>query len=764
MMLPSKSDCISGIKTFYFTFLASLFLHTLASPTLLHYCRHDQMDALLEFKNEFPVNKSNPTPYDVPLSSWNKSSDCCSWEGVMCSVKTGKVISLNLSYVPLRNSLKPNSSLFKLQHLRNLTLKNCSLYGEIPSSLGSLSRLTKLNLLNNNLVGQVPASIGNLAQLRYLDLSQNKLSGNIPISFVNLTNLYLFYIHDNYFESTFPFNMSGFQKLKYFGVGANSFSGVFPTSLLTIPSLIYINLEGNRFTGPIDFRKTSPSSTLKYLNIAYNKFDGPIPDSLSELINLGEIDLSFNRFNGSIPRSLAKLDNLYYLDLSGNKLEGQVPSWLWRLNVVRLSYNSFNSFENNSPEPAAPSETQGIALDLSSNSFQGPFPHEICKITSLYILDLSNNRFSGTIPSCFRNSTGSLMEELLLGNNILTGVHPDVFANATNLKAIDISNNNLEGKLSRSLINCSSLRFLNLQGNGFKDEFPSWLGSLPTLNVLLLRSNHFYGPLTLYHRHNVSIGFQSLRVIDVSLNDLSGALPDSYFSTWREMKKPDAEYDDAYMKDSVIDASVFHSMQIVNKGVDTIFNKIRSDFISIDFSENSFSGSIPESVGLLKGLRLLNMSGNTFTSNVPSSLADLENLEALDLSRNQLSGQIPRELGRLSFLSAINFSHNHLEGPVPRSTQFQSQPCSSFVDNPKLSGLEDICGENRVPITTPQESKELLKAEEKGVNWIAAAIAYGPGFFCGMVIGHIFATHYKYEWFMVKFSRNKPRSFIRSTR
>ncbi|CAF1928609.1 unnamed protein product [Brassica oleracea var. botrytis] len=197
------------------------------------------------------------------------------------------------------------------------------------------------------------------------------------------------------------------------------------------------------------------------------------------------------------------------------------------------------------------------------------------------------------------------------------------------------------------------------------------------------------------------------------------------------MKKPDdAEYEDAYMKDSINDIGVFHSMYIVNKGVGTIFKQIRIDFISIDFSENSFSGNIPESsIGLLKGLRLL--LSNAFASNVPSSLANLKNLEALDLSRNQLSGQIPRELGRLSFLSAINFSHNHLEGPVPRSTQFQSQPCSSFVDNPKLTGLEEICGENRVPVPISQESKELLKGEEKVVNWIAAAIAFGPGVFCG---------------------------------
>ena len=73
------------------------------------------------------------------------------------------------------------------------------------------------------------------------------------------------------------------------------------------------------------------------------------------------------------------------------------------------------------------------------------------------------------------------------------------------------------------------------------------------------------------------------------------------------MKKPDdAEYEDAYMKDSINDIGVFHSMYIVNKGVGTIFKQIRIDFISIDFSENSFSGNIPESsIGLLKGLRLL---------------------------------------------------------------------------------------------------------------------------------------------------------------
>lgn len=88
-----------------------------------------------------------------------------------------EVISLELPSIPLNISLKPNSGLFKLLHLSKLSLYNCSLYGEIPTSLGNLSRLTILDFSYNALVGQVPESLGNLSRLSFLDLSNNKLVG-----------------------------------------------------------------------------------------------------------------------------------------------------------------------------------------------------------------------------------------------------------------------------------------------------------------------------------------------------------------------------------------------------------------------------------------------------------------------------------------------------------------------------------------------------------------------------------------------------------
>ncbi|XP_023640694.1 receptor like protein 30 isoform X2 [Capsella rubella] len=755
-MIPNQFYCFSGIViTLYI-----VVLHTLASPTV-HLCRHDQRDALLEFKHEFPgADMKSSLSSDYDMSSWNKSSDCCSWGAVTCVAKYGQVISLELVNLSLNNFLKPNSGLFKLQYLQRLTLSNCDLYGEIPSSFGNLSHLIELDLGHNKLVGQVPASIGNLTKLRHLRLHGNKLSGKFSVLFANFTQLFTLGLSYNYFEPEPLPNMSRFHRLKIFDVKGNSFFGSFPTSLFTIPSLEWVYLGGNNFTGPIDFGNASLSSTLQYLSLADNRFNGPIPEYILPSSNLSFLDLGDNKFDGQIPESISKFLKLEMLDLSNNKLEGKVPGCLRRLKSLRLSHNSFSSFGKSSQ--VMMDQAQMLELRLDSNSLQGPFPHWICRLRSLKLLDLSNNSFNGSVPPCVRSLTETL-QVLNLRNNNFSGLLPDVFVNASRLTELVVSRNQLEGKLPQSLINCTSMELLNVEGNKFKDKFPSWLGSLPILSVLILRSNQFYGPL-------VSTGFKTLKIIDVSHNDFSGTLPTLYFSNWLEMSEITklSSYFDPYMGYYVgffMRGSGFYSssMELVHKGVDTEFEKIREDYTSIDFSSNNFYGKIPESIGLLKGLRYLNLSNNAFTSNIPQSLANLTILESLDVSKNQLSGPIPPDLDELFSLSTMNFAHNNLEGPIPQGTQFQRQNCSSFMDNPRLSNLEDICGKPHVSNLTPQEPEEILEPEEPVINWIAAAIAYGPGVLCGLVIGHIFVSH-KHEWFMEKFGRNKSRALIISVR
>ncbi|KAG5409903.1 hypothetical protein IGI04_006222 [Brassica rapa subsp. trilocularis] len=191
MMTGSHCYCFFGIISIFF----SLIIHTLSSTTP-HSCLHHQREALLEFRDEFPIDEFDPNP-------WNKSStDCCLWKGITCDDRSGQVISLNLVGTFLNGSFKTNSSLFRLQYLRHLNLSYCDIQGEIPSSLGNFSRLTLIDLSHNNLVaaktvelgantliGAIPSSLGKLNQLRYLSLAANELTGEIPSSLGNLSSL-----------------------------------------------------------------------------------------------------------------------------------------------------------------------------------------------------------------------------------------------------------------------------------------------------------------------------------------------------------------------------------------------------------------------------------------------------------------------------------------------------------------------------------------------------------------------------------------------
>nr|VDD63471.1 unnamed protein product [Brassica oleracea] len=780
-MIRNHCYFFCGIVTIYF----SLLIRALASPTLHFNCRNDQRDALLEFRDEFP-----PTD-DSNLSSWNKSSDCCLWNGVTCNDKSGQVISVDLHDTSLNSSLKTNN-------LEALDLSSNKLSGQIPQDFSKLSFLSYVNFSHNLLQGPVPrstqfqrqkcssfldnpglygleeicgerhvisldlhetplnsslktnSSLFKLQYLHHLNLSNCNLHGEIPSSLKNLSHLTTLDLSANYLVGAVPTSLGNLKELRVMSLNNNSFFGPFAKSLFSIPSLQSVDLGGNQFTGSIEFVSTS-SSELQFLNLDHNKFNGPIPESISKFLNLRRLYLSHNNFTGSIPGSLSKLVNLTDLHLSKNKLEGEVPGFLWRLSTMMICHNSFNSFETPSQETLLVQ-----VLDLSSNSFHGPLPNWICNLKGLSLLDLSNNHFNGSIPTCLRNSIVSLLD-MSLRNNSFGGALPDIFGDATKLRSIDVGLNQLEGKFPKSLINCKALQLVNVASNKIKDEFPSWLGSLPSLNVLSLRSNEFYGPL--YHLH-VSIGFRSLRVIDISHNDFTGTIPPHYFLNWSEMTTLTKGNDymvnptkvSRYM--GLFPESIYRSMEMVNKGVETRFDRIRQDFRAIDFSCNKISGKIPESIGFLKGLRLLNFSDNVFTSDIPRSLANLTSLETLDLSSNKLSGQIPQDLGNLAFLSYMNFSHNLLQGPVPRGTQFERQNCSSFLGNSGLYGLKEICGSLHAVSPTAQQADEYSEEEEQIFSWVAAVIAYGPGMFCGLVIGHIFASHNQ-ERLTEKFGRRK---------
>ncbi|KAF8046114.1 hypothetical protein N665_4026s0002 [Sinapis alba] len=331
-----------------------------------------------------------------------------------------------------------------------------------------------------------------------------------------------------------------------------------------------------------------------------------------------------------------------------------------------------------------------------------------------------------------------------------------MFMHAYELRSLDVSHNRLEGKLPLSLTSCSALEVLNVESNQINDTFPFQLSSLQQLQVLVLRSNKFHGML--YQSDGAWFGFPHLKIIDVSDNDFRGTFPSDYFLNWTAISSNEDKDTQAHYIGRLLVSGYYTSLVLMNKGVSMEMERILTVYTAIDFSGNRIHGPVPESIGLLKELHVLNLSRNAFTGHIPPSLANVTALESLDLSQNKLSGEIPPKLGDLSSLAWINVSHNQLQGSIPQGTQFQRQNCSSYEGNPKLYGpsLKDICGEPTPPESElPVSSEE--EAEEESLSWKAAGLSFVPGVVFGFTIGYV-VVGYKHEWFTKTFGRNKKRS------
>ncbi|KAG0470668.1 hypothetical protein HPP92_017368 [Vanilla planifolia] len=123
---------------------------------------------------------------------------------------------------------------------------------------------------------------------------------------------------------------------------------------------------------------------------------------------------------------------------------------------------------------------------------------------------------NGTFP----NSTLSLLNQLRvlsIKDNSISGAIPDL-SSLVNLKALFLGSNLLSGPFPYSLLHLHRLRTLDLSNNLLLGPIPPDLTMLDRLYSLLLNSNNFTGPLP-------PLNQSSLKIFNVSANDLSGAVP-----------------------------------------------------------------------------------------------------------------------------------------------------------------------------------------------------------------------------------------------
>ncbi|KAL3531671.1 hypothetical protein ACH5RR_005192 [Cinchona calisaya] len=649
--------------------------------------------------------------------------------------------SKNLRYIDLsRNDLTGTILSTPFEGLANLSFINLgfnSLSGSIPSSLLALPSLRTLQLPNNKFKGKVdefPNASASL--LETLDLSGNQLNGSIPNFFFDLRRLRVLSLSSNSFSGSLQLEVINrlanltILELSHYNLSIDASSS--NSSQSVFPQLSVLKLASCKL-------KTFPNLKNQFkmiqLDLSDNQITGEIPKWIWEVSSesLSYLNLSCNLLV-DLEKPYTMPTGLLVLDLHSNKLQGDFP--LPPETATYVDYSS-NKFNNSISSDIGHYISSTFFFSLSNNGLTGVIPASICNASYLQVLDLSNNNLSGRMPNClFENM--EFLGVLNLGRNHLSGAILDNFSGSCALETLDLSRNDLEGKIPGSLVNCTSLEVLNIGSNRIEDTFPCMLKNSSNLRVLVLRSNRFHGILNC---SNYNGSWPHLQIIDIASNKFSGDLSPKCFSIWRGMMAGDESGQDHLRFDFLKFGYPYYqdTVTVTFKGLELELVKILTFFTSIDLSCNNFEGNIPETIGELKELYVLNLSNNALTGTIPKSFGNLKQLGSLDLSMNHLSGIIPAELAGLTFLSFLNLSFNQFLGKIPEGGQFPTFTETSFEQNKGLCGFP-------LNISCNDKNDTLVPSSETKFDWQFIFIGLGFGVGAAVIVASLIICKEGRDW------------------
>ncbi|XP_033145493.1 receptor like protein 24 [Brassica rapa] len=581
-------------------------------------CGPHQTQALTEFMNEFDSSQCNLSdPYN----------------GVWCDNSTGAVTMLRLQAC-LSGTLKPNSSLFRLHHLRYLDLyQNNFISATLPSEFDNLNRLEVLYLSNNSFVGQVPSSFNNLSLLSYLDLSQNDLTGSFPL-LRNLSKLSFLDLNNNHFSGTLNPNITSLfelYNLRYLDLSYNNFSSSLPSEFGNLNKLEILALQSSDFFGEVP-PTISNLTSLTELYLDDNQLTGSFP-LVQNLTMLSVIEIADNHFSGTIPSSLLTMPSLLVLKLRGNNLTGSIKF----------------------PNSSTPSRLE--YLYLGKNHFEGKIIEPISKLINLKLLDLSLLNTSYPIDLNLFSSLESLLHLDLSGNSISPASLDSKSDIPINLEILWLQGCGIK-EFPNILKILEKLEYIDISGNIIKGKVPEWLWKLPRLNTVFLTNNSFNGlegpvdvlvnssvkNLLLGQNHfegTIPLLPLSINVFSASGNRFTGSIPLS-ICNYRSLTQ----------------------LKIGYNNLTGTIPQCLSNFTFVNLRKNNLEGSIPDAFHISSSLKTLDVGHNLLTGKLPRSLQNCSSLEFLVVDHNRIKDKFPFWLKSLSNLEVLILSSNKLYGSI----------------------------------------------------------------------------------------------------
>ncbi|XP_052190557.1 leucine-rich repeat extensin-like protein 6 [Diospyros lotus] len=263
-------------------------------------------------------------------------------------------------------------------------------------------------------------------------------------------------------------------------------------------------------------------------------------------------------------------------------------------------------------------------------------------VTTVAGIDLNHAGIAGYLPE----ELGLLTDLALLhiNSNRFCGSLPESFRFLHLLYELDVSNNLFAGKFPNVVLSLPSLKYLDIRFNGFEGDVPSRVFDLK-LDALFINNNRFQSSLP------ANFGNSPVSVVVLANNNWNVCFPPS-------IKKMGGTLNEIVLR---------------NVGL---------------------KGCLPPEIGLLKAVRVLDVSSNMVAGKLPESIGGMQSLEELNVAHNVLSGEIPASIYSLPKLGNFTYSNNYFYGE-PGACQ-------------KLQEIDD--GRNCIPARPGQRPAEECKA------------------------------------------------------
>ena len=321
-----------------------------------------------------------------------------------------------------------------------------------------------------------------------LELPNSNLQGSLPAEIGNLSQLQQIFVHDNRgLSGPLPSSMAGMSSMKHLNA---TFTG------LCVPDNAALRawLDGLETAKVMDCPDDSDRAVLMEFyratggeNWTYNAnwgSDKPLHEWSGVWTNpLGRVTtLDLHGFNltGSIPESFGNLTELRRLHLGRNNLTGPLPAGFGNLGKLEYAW-------------------------LDDNKLTGPLPAELGNLANLEELYFRNNLLTGQLPNTldgmkklrllYLNNQDGLSQESEDGASGLTGPIPASVGSMPSLEVLVLDRNKLTGPIPAGLANSTSLRRIAANRNQITGSIPAELGNMRQLHTLGLAHNDLSGTL-----------------------------------------------------------------------------------------------------------------------------------------------------------------------------------------------------------------------------------------------------------------------------